>query len=74
VVTFSSFSGFLGHVAEGHLNWTVTALAVLGVLLGSQLGATFMAKKAKAQWVKLIYAGALLAIAVKLVFDALKAS
>lgn len=73
VVTFSSFSGFLGHVAEGHLNWTVTALAVLGVLVGSQLGATFMAKKAKAQWVKQTYAVVLLTIAAKLLLDALKA-
>ncbi|MBI3950181.1 MAG: sulfite exporter TauE/SafE family protein [Acidobacteria bacterium] len=74
IVTFLSFSGFFSHVAEGHLNWGVTALAVLGVLLGSQLGATFMAKKAKAQWVKLTYAVVLLAIAAKLVLDALKAS
>jgi hypothetical protein len=74
VVTFSSVSGFLGHVAEARLDWTGTALTVLGVLLGSQLGATFMAKKAKAQWVKLTYAVVLLAIAAKLVLDAFNAS
>jgi hypothetical protein len=74
VVTFSSFSGFFGHVAEGHLEGKLTALVVLGVLLGSQLGASFMAKKAKAGWVKRTYGLVLLAIAAKLFYDALNAS
>lgn len=70
VVTFSSFSGFFGHVAEGHMEGKLTALVVLGVLLGSQLGASFMAKKAKAGWVKRTYGIVLLAIAAKLFYDA----
>ncbi|RMF69891.1 MAG: sulfite exporter TauE/SafE family protein [Calditrichaeota bacterium] len=66
VVTFSSFSGFMGHVAEGHFNWPLTILVVFAVLVGSQMGGTFMSSKAKPRWVKQLYALVLLAIAVKL--------
>jgi uncharacterized membrane protein YfcA len=67
VVTFSSFSGYLGHIAEGNINWTLTILAVLAVIVGSQLGATFMSSKAKPKWVKTLYAVVLFAIAIKLI-------
>lgn len=66
VVTFSSFSGFMGHVAEGHFNWPLTILVVIAVLIGSQMGGTFMSTKAKPKWVKQLYAVVLLAIAAKL--------
>jgi uncharacterized membrane protein YfcA len=66
-VTFSSFSGFLGHVAAGHFNWLLTAILVIAVLIGSQLGSQFMIRKAKPKWVKQLYAIVLLAIAVKLI-------
>lgn len=69
VVTFSSLSGYLGHVAEGQMNWTLTAVVVLAVILGSQLGGTFMSTKAKPGWVKRIYAVVLLGIAAKLLLD-----
>ena len=35
VVTFSSFSGYLGHMAEGHFNWTLTIIVVIAVIIGS---------------------------------------
>jgi len=35
VVTFSSLSGYLGHVAEGHFNWTLTLIAVVTVIISS---------------------------------------
>jgi len=66
-VTFSSFSGFLGHVAVGHFNWMLTAILIVAILIGSQLGSLFMIHKAKPKWVKQLYAAVLLAIAVKLV-------
>ncbi len=71
VVTFSSFSGFLGHVAEGNFNWTLTAIVVLAVLLGSQLGANFMSERARPKRVKQLYAAVLFAIAVKLILGVL---
>jgi uncharacterized membrane protein YfcA len=69
VVTFSSFSGYLGYMAEGPMNWPLTLALVVAILLGSQLGGTFMSTKAKPHWVKTLYAAVLLAIAVKLIVD-----
>jgi uncharacterized membrane protein YfcA len=68
VVTFSSFSGYLGHAAEGEMNWTLTILVVIAVIIASQLGAMFMSSKAKPKWVKQLYGIVLLLIAVKLVW------
>lgn len=66
VVTFSSFSGYLGHVAEGHFDWTITLIVVVAVIIGSQLGGMFMSGKAKPKWVKSLYALVLFAVAIKL--------
>jgi len=66
VVTFSSFSGYLGHVAEGHFDWTITLIVVVAVIIGSQLGGMFMSGKAKPKWVKSLYAVVLFAVAIKL--------
>ena len=65
IVTFSSFSGYLGHVADGAMNWPLTIVLVLAVIIGSQLGARFMSNKAKPKMVKKIYAVVLIVIAVK---------
>ena len=66
-VTFSSFSGFLGHAAQGHFNWTLTVFLTIAVIIGAWLGSNFMATKAKSQRVKQIFALVLFAIAVKLI-------
>jgi uncharacterized protein len=66
-VTFSSFSGFLGHVAQGHFNWTLTVFLTIAVVLGAWLGSNFMATKAKSNRVKQIFALVLFAIAVKII-------
>jgi len=71
VVTFSSLSGYLGHMAEGHFNWPLTIIVVIAVIIGSQLGGNFMSTKAKPKWVKTLYAVVLFAIAVKLVVGVL---
>ena len=70
VVTFSSFSGFLGHAAEGQIPWQVAAIGAAAVLLGSQFGARYLTEKAKTPQVKRIYAVVLVLIAVKLLVDA----
>lgn len=74
VVTFSSVSGYFGHVAQGAMNWPITITVVIAVLIGSQLGGRYMTKKAKSKQVKMIYAVVLLLIAVKLIFDVLNKS
>ncbi len=73
VVTFSSFSGYLGHVAEGNMNWPLTIVLVLAVIIGSQLGARFMSNQAKPKMVKKIYAVVLIAIAIKFSWSAIMA-
>ena len=71
VVTFSSASGYLGHMAQGPIHWPFTAVMVLAVIIGSQLGGRFMAERAKSGDVKRIYAGVLVVIALKLLWDVL---
>lgn len=71
VVTFSSFSGYLGHMAEGNFNGPLTIVVVIAVIIGSQLGGNFMSGRAKSKWVKQLYALVLLAIAIKLILETL---
>lgn len=71
VVTFSSFSGYFGHMAQGHMNWTLTIILIVSVIIGSQLGARYMSSKAKSKQVKIIYSIVLLLIATKLIIDVL---
>jgi len=67
-VAFSSFSGFLGHLAAGHFEPGLTAVLVLAVLAGSFAGSRFMVSTAKPKWVKQLYVLVLLTIAVKLLY------
>ncbi|MFN2396383.1 MAG: sulfite exporter TauE/SafE family protein [Bacteroidales bacterium] len=69
VVTFSSISGYFGHIAQGEMNWPLTIIVVVTVIIGSQLGGSYMTQKAKSKQVKIIYAIVLLLIAIKMVFD-----
>lgn len=71
VVTFSSISGYLGHVSQGHMNWPLTIIVVLAVVIGSQLGGRYMTQKAKSKQVKIIYAIVLLLIAIKMSYEVL---
>lgn len=66
IVTFSSFSGFLGHMAEGRIDPMLAVVTVVAVIAGSQLGAWYMAKKARPGWVKKLYGVVLLGVAAKL--------
>lgn len=72
IVTFASISGFAAHAAEGHIDLLLAILTVLAALAGSQLGAWFMARRAKPAWIKRLYAVLLLGVAVKLVADILR--
>jgi len=66
IVTFSSFSGFLGHMAEGRIDPWLVIFSIAAVVAGSQFGAWFMTKRAKPGWVKRFYGVLLLAVAAKL--------
>jgi uncharacterized membrane protein YfcA len=65
VVVFSSFSGFAGHVAEGHFDWWIMLLGFIAVIIGSQIGAKVMKEKMKARWIKQAFGVLLLLVAVK---------
>lgn len=71
VVTVSSFSGYFGHMASGNINWAITISVIIAVIIGSQLGASYMSNKAKPKWVKQVYAVVLFAIAIKLIIGVL---
>ncbi len=66
-VTFSSFSGFLGHVSQGHFNWTLTIILAIAVIIGAYLGSNFLVNKAKSSKVKQIFAIVLFVIAIKII-------
>jgi uncharacterized membrane protein YfcA len=65
VVVFSSFSGFAGHVAEGHYDWRVMLIGLIAVIVGAQVGAKVMNERMKARWIKQIFGVLLLGVAVK---------
>ena len=69
VVTFSSASGYLGHTARGEMNWELTVIVVIAVIIGSQLGGRYMTRKAKSKHVKVAYAVVLLLIAFKMIHE-----
>lgn len=71
VVTFSSFSGYFGHMAQGAMNWSLTIAVVIAVIIGSQLGGMYMTQKAKSKQVKIIYAIVLVLIATKMIYEAI---
>ncbi len=66
-VTFSSFSGFLGHVAQGHFEVTLTIILSAVVIIGALLGSNFLVAKAKTSRVKQIFAVVLFVIAIKII-------
>jgi len=66
IVTFSSFSGFLGHVAHMTIHWPLLVAVVLAVIAASLLGSWLMANRAKPSWVKWFYGLLLLGVAAKL--------
>jgi hypothetical protein len=66
IVVFSSFSGFAGHVAEGHFNLPLLIYTSIAVIVASQIGARVMKEKMKAKWLKQTFGVLLVVIAVKL--------
>jgi uncharacterized protein len=69
IVIFASASGFAAHAAAGRLDPWLTALTLTAAIAGAQLGAWFMARRAKSNWVKRLYGVLLLAVAAKLLWD-----
>ncbi len=70
-VTFSSFSGFLGHISQGHFNLTLTIVLGTAVIIGALIGSNFMVAKANTARIKQVFAIVLYAIAIKLIIGAI---
>lgn len=68
IVTFSSFSGFLGHVSHMAINPWLMVATVTSVVVASLLGSTFMANRAKPKWVKWFYGILLFLVAGKMLW------
>jgi len=68
VVTFTAFSGFLGHIAQGHIDISLAIATIIAAIAGSQLGSWFMSSKARPNWIKKLYGVILLAVAAKLIY------
>lgn len=71
VVVFSSFSGFVGHMAQGHYDWRIMAIGLGAVVIGSQIGAKVMKEKMKSRWIKQLFGVLLLGVAVKFAWPAI---
>ena len=71
VVIFSSFSGFAGHIAEGHFNWPLMVASSVAVIIASQIGARVMKERMKAKWIKQMFGVVLLGVAAQLLLKIL---
>ncbi|RIV23189.1 sulfite exporter TauE/SafE family protein [Alicyclobacillaceae bacterium I2511] len=71
IVTFSSFSGFLGHTAHMSIQAGLLTITILSVIVASLLGSWFMANRAKPTWVKWFYGLLLVGVAVKMIIPVL---
>jgi uncharacterized membrane protein YfcA len=69
IVTFSSFSGFLGHASVGNISATLLGLTAAGSALGAMAGTWLITEKLKREQVKLIIGVVLLGIAAKMIWD-----
>jgi len=72
IVIFSSFSGFLGHIALGNVNIKLLFLCAIGSISGALLGAYLMKEKLNRRQVKIIIGIILYLIAAKIIFKLIK--
>ncbi len=71
IVIFSSFSGFLGHVALGNINIKLLVLCAVGSIAGALLGAYLMKEKLNRRQVKIVIGIILYLIAAKMIWNLL---
>ncbi len=71
VVTFSSLSGFVGHLGQGHFPPLLTAITLSAVLIGSLIGTQLLLRRAHPRWLNKAYSGLLVLIAIRLAWESL---
>lgn len=67
-VVFSSFTGFFGHLAVGHVDWGLMLTLAVAVVIGSQVGAHVMTTRMKPRQLKQMFGAVLLIIGVKMIW------
>jgi len=72
IVIFSSFSGFLGHIALGNVNIKLLLLCAIGSISGALLGAYLMKERLNRKQVKIVIGIILYLIAAKIIFKLIK--
>lgn len=70
VVTFSGAAGFLGHLAQGHVDWSLAVACALAALAGSQTGSRLMARRVKSQALRRLFALVLVGVGMQLLWSA----
>ena len=68
IVVFSSFSGFIGHIAMTPVDWRFILLAACFSFAGAQIGSRLMVTKIKPVMIKRIFGIILLLFAFRLLF------
>ncbi|MCY0886333.1 MAG: sulfite exporter TauE/SafE family protein [Firmicutes bacterium] len=68
IVTFSSFSGFVGRMGYLSASWSLVLLLALAAVAAAAAGSHLMATRAKPHWVKVAYSMLLMGVGVKLLW------
>lgn len=71
IVCFSSLTGFAGYAWQGGIDWGFVLPAGAACFLGGQTGARYMSARMKGRGIRLVFAGILAFMAVKLLHRAL---
>ena len=66
IVCFSSFSGFVTHAMNTHIDWGPVLLLALASFSGGQIGSRIMAEKLRGRTVRIIFGCVLIALAATL--------
>jgi hypothetical protein len=68
IVTFSGTSSFISHIlTAARPNWLIWLLCMFSVLVGSQMGSRFMARRLKPRSVRIIFGCVLLGVSLILI-------
>ena len=65
IVTLPSFSAFVAHLPEAQFDWVMIGLTSIAAVIGAYLGGRFTAKRVKSRTLTLIFAVALVLLAIQ---------
>lgn len=71
ICAFSSLTGFLSHVSQAQVDWSLYSAGIIATVIGAQLGSRFMAAKMKSETLKRLFALVLFLIGMQLIINIL---